>query len=290
MNFEKLDIKHKDLFSKYKPYTNHISSVHNFIELYIWKDALDLEVCEENEILYIRRLKPAFAYIPPVVVDDSKITEAIDKIKEDCTKNNEPFIILDAEQWFVDKLKNNNIDMEVTEDRDNSEYLYDGQKLKTLSGKKLHSKKNHYNQFIKNNNYSFKDLKDCMDDALDMEERWLKEKSSDFTIGEYEGIKNCFKNWDLLNLKGIAIFVDDVCQGFTISEDTSENSVLCHVEKANDSIKGAFTFVNSQNIVLNHPNAEIVNREQDLGIEGLRKAKLSWKPIGFVDKFKILLK
>ncbi|NLB22448.1 MAG: DUF2156 domain-containing protein, partial [Clostridium sp.] len=94
---------------------------------------------------------------------------------------------------------------------------------------------------------------------------------------------------DLLPIKGLAFFIDGVCQAFTITEDMPNNNVLVHVEKANDDFHGLYSFINSESQRILHPNAEIVNREQDMGIEGLRKAKLSWRPIGMVDKFTIKL-
>ena len=153
----------------------------------------------------------------------------------------------------------------------------------------MHRKNNHYIHFVKNQNYEIRPLAGNAKPALAMAHRWLQGKEYAYTIGELQGIALIFENLDSLPLKGLTVFVDGVCQGFTISEDVGENDVLVHVEKASDEIPGLFTFVNSENQRINHPNADLVNREQDLGLEGLRKAKLSWRPVDMINKFMVRL-
>ena len=289
MIFDKLDLKHKELVEKYNKFANPLSSVHNFTAIYTWKDPLDIEICEEEGILYLHRNKPEFGFLPPLMEDWSRIGEAVKKMKNYSYEKGFKPVVIDAEQYFIDRLNDSSIEFRSEEDRDNSEYVYDVQKLKRLSGKKYHGKKNHYNHFIKNLNYEVKDLKDSFEDALRVGKKWIEGKETDYTLGELKGIHDAFENFDLLNLKGIAVYVDGVCEAFTISEDIPNNNVLIHIEKANDLINGVYTFVNSMNLQVNHPDSVKVNREQDLGIEGLRKAKLSWKPIEMVDKFKIYL-
>lgn len=286
MEFEKLDLNHQAVFEKYKHLANPRSSVHNFTALYMWKEALGIEIFDAGNILYMRRtMPPIFGFLPPLVLHDSDLAEAVDTMRRFASDHDYPAQIIDAEQWLLDKLEEQGIAVDAREDRDNSEYLYSGDKLRTLSGKKMHSKKNHYNHFIKNQNFEIRPLTGNTKAALGMAHRWLEEKRTDYTVGELVGIELTFQHLDLLPVKGMTVFVDGVCQAFTISEDISPETVLVHVEKANDAIPGLFVFVNSENIKVNHPQAEIVNREQDLGIEGLRKAKLSWKPLGLVDKF-----
>lgn len=290
MEFEKLDLKHQAIFDQYRHLGNPISSVQNFTALYMWKDALGIEICDQGNIVYFRRtMPPIFGFLPPLTRKDEDIITAIGEMKRFSDDNSFPFQIIDAEQWLLDQLERHQIPFRAEEDRDNSEYVYSAEKLRTLSGKKMHSKRNHYNHFIKNQNYEVRPLAGNTKAALAMASRWLEGKESDYTLGELEGIKLTFEHMDVLPVKGITVFVDGICQAFTISEDMPENGVLVHVEKANDSINGMFSFVNSENQKVNHPDAERVNREQDLGIEGLRKAKLSWKPLTMVDKFIIQL-
>lgn len=289
MKFEKLDLRHKDILDKYNSMGDPLSSVQNFNALYTWTDALDFEIAVEDDVVYIFRNKPHFGFLPPLMNDKNKMPQAVLKIKEYCDEHDYEPKILDAEKWLIDVLDELNIPFKSIEDPDNSEYVYDAQRLMNLTGKKYHGKKNHYNNFIKNQKFELFDLKDTKNEAIEMNKLWLKGRESEYTLGELEGTKRALKNLDLLNLKGTTLFVDGVCVAFTISEDLKDNGVLVHVEKATDDINGAFTFINVENLKRNHKDALKVNREQDLGIEGLRKAKLSWKPIEMVDKYKITL-
>lgn len=286
MEFEKLDLKHKEMFEKYNHIGDPLSSVGSFTAHYMWKDGLDTEIYDSGSVLYMRRVEPPIVgFLPPLALDDDDLPEAIEAMANYAETHGYPRTIIDAEQWFLDKLKNYEIAHTFTEDPDNSEYLYSAEKLRTLSGKKFHSKKNHYNRFVKNQNYDVRPLKGHTEAALNMARRWLEGRESPYTKGELIGIDLAFQNIDILPITGITVFVDGVCQAFTVCEDITDKAVLVHTEKANDDIPGLFTFVNSENQKVNHPHAEIVNREQDLGIEGLRKAKKSWRPIGMVDKF-----
>ncbi len=286
MEFEKLDLKHKELFEKYDHIGDPVSSVQSFTAHYMWKDGLDTEIFEEDNVLYMRRVEPPIVgFLPPLTLNDKDLPKAIAKMADYADANGYPRTIIDAEQWLLDKLTEQEIPHTFTEDPDNSEYLYSADKLRTLSGKKFHSKKNHYNRFVKNQNYEVRPLKGNTAAALNMARRWLDGKESPYTKGELKGIDLTFQNMDVLPVTGITVFINGVCQAFTICEDVTESAVLVHTEKANDDIPGLFTFINSENMQINHPHAEIVNREQDLGIEGLRKAKKSWRPIGMVDKF-----
>lgn len=288
MDFEKLDLKHKDMFEKYHNIGNPLSSVRSFTAHYMWKDGLDTEIYESDNVLFMRRIEPpTVGFLPPLTLNDDDLPSALLKMANYADDQGYPRTIIDAEQWFLDKLIKYEIPHTFTEDLDNSEYLYSAEKLRTLSGKKFHGKKNHYNNFVKNQNYEVRPLKGNTDAALNMARRWLEGKEAPYTKGELIGIDLAFKNMDILPITGITVFVDGVCQAFTVCENLTDKAVLVHTEKATDDIRGLFTFVNSENQRVNHPHAEIVNREQDLGIEGLRKAKMSWRPIGMVDKFLI---
>lgn len=290
MDFEKLDLKHRAVFNQYRHLGNPISSVQNFVAQYMWKDSIGLEICETENIVYFKRtVLPILGFLSPFTKKDEDIITAVTEMKRIAQAEGFPCQIIDAEQWMIDQLERNNIPFTAKADRDNSEYLYSGEKLRTLAGKKMHGKRNHYNRFVKNQIYDIRPLEENMSAALALAERWIVGKESKYTLDEIEGLKLLFKHWDILPIKGLAVFIDGVCQAFTITEDMPNNGVLVHVEKANDDIPGLYSFINSESQQLLHPNADIVNREQDMGLEGLRKAKQSWRPIGMVDKFTITL-
>lgn len=284
--FELIDLPHRSLFEKWSEEATPISSVHNFSALYSWRWAYHLQAAEEKGWLFLRRSDPPIGYLPPLCKEEDTL-EALGILQEFCQKEGHALSFIEAEPWFLERLDRLGVTYQAQADEDNAEYVYDGEKLRTLSGKKMHNKKNHYNKFVKNNIYEIKPIRKSMDAALEMNRRWLKEKGTPDTDAEYRGVQELFAHEDQLPFTGSAVFLDGRCEAFTISEDVANDGVIVHVEKANDAINGLFTFINSENQKINHPKALKVNREQDLGIPGLRKAKLSWRPIEMIEKYRL---
>ena len=106
---------------------------------------------------------------------------------------------------------------------------------------------------------------------------------------ESVGIKKIFNKYDYLKdrLKIAGIYVDGKLEAFTMGELINSNMALIHIEKANPNIRGLYPYINQQFILNEFENVEFVNREEDLGIPGLRKAKLSYHPVKFVEKYTV---
>lgn len=186
---------------------------------------------------------------------------------------------------------------EYIEERDLFDYVYDAEALRTLKGRKNQKKRNHINYFLKEyeGRHEYRLLgKEDFDACLKLLKDWeaSKEESDDFDDSmddEYAGIKKIFDDFDVLNdrVKVFGIFVDGKLEAFSIGEYLNSNMALIHVEKANPDIRGLYPFINQQFLVSEFPDVEFVNREEDMGIEGLRKAKLSYHPIRFVEKYSV---
>jgi hypothetical protein len=198
------------------------------------------------------------------------------------------YLFKDAEIDFVQEIKNtfgNTYNIE--EDRDNFDYIYESSKLISLSGKKLHSKKNHYNNFIKNNKYETveinnKIIEDCMKTACD----WCKiNECKGYLKYELKAIQELLLHTEELDFIGMAVYVDEKISAFTIGEKMNEDMAIIHIEKASTEINGLYAFVNKTFIEKYFSNIPYINREQDLGKEGLRNAKLSYQPVKLEPKF-----
>ncbi|PKK40408.1 hypothetical protein ABB02_00264 [Clostridiaceae bacterium JG1575] len=290
LNFEPLTLGHRALIESYWPLANPACSVHQFNALFMWRHAYNTEVCEVDHILFLRRnsdLEKGFLF--PLCQNQDDLPKALDLILGFCKETGFPRRIIDLDSLMLERLTATGRPHLVVSDRANAEYLYDADKLRTLSGKKMHSKKNRYNKFIKNYQYEVKDIRNATGPAYCMAKRWLKGKENALTENELLGIRDCLSSLNKLSLTGLAVFVNGSCQAFTLSERISPDTVLVHIEKANDDIDGLFTFINAQNLEINHPDVLIANREQDMGLEGLRKAKLSWKPKELLDKYTVTL-
>jgi len=180
----------------------------------------------------------------------------------------------------------------VIEDRDYWDYLYDAEKLETLTGKHLHSKRNHINRFMEENNWSFapltsNDLPSCQA----MLDAWMAECGEDERDGiddEYAAIQRGFASYDALGLQGGMLHVGNNLVAFTIGEPISSDTFDVHFEKAFSGVNGAYPMINQQFVRLirqRHPQIRWINREDDTGRESLRQSKISYHPDRMVKKY-----
>lgn len=184
---------------------------------------------------------------------------------------------------------------EVIEERMYFDYVYDADKLRRLPGKAYHKKKNHVNGFLREygDRYECRMLS-CQDreEVLAFLERWHAARNIEdpYHRDDYEcaGIEYVLGKCDKIKYKMFGVFVDGKLEAFSMGTyDEQTKTAFIHVEKANPEIRGLYAFINQQFLCEGFPEAELVNREDDMGLEGLRKAKLSYQPLELVKKFTI---
>jgi hypothetical protein len=174
----------------------------------------------------------------------------------------------------------------VREDRNNFDYLYRTEELGRLQGRQLHRKKNLVNAFIRNYRYEGRPLlEEYIHDALQVLEEW---RASRKDPADYEAAREGLERCDELVLCGGIYYVDGKPAGYTLGEEIAGGRMfVIHFEKALNRFKGLYQFVNMSFAAILPDKYTYVNREQDLGNEGLRQAKLSYKPAGFVKKYSV---
>jgi uncharacterized protein len=171
------------------------------------------------------------------------------------------------------------------EDRDNFDYLYRREDLSELRGRKYHKKRNLIKAFIKAHEYTAKPLLDKhIPAAIEILDTWRQGQSED---GDYKAAREGLeKSWDLQLCGGI-YFVENTPVGYSLGEELADgSSFVIHFEKGIPGYKGLFQFINQSFAAILPDFYETINREQDLGDPGLRQAKHSYKPTGYVAKFK----
>jgi hypothetical protein len=185
---------------------------------------------------------------------------------------------------------------ELIPDRDNDDYVYLNEKLKTLSGRSMHQKKNHYNYFRQNFKFTLEPITPSLyNELVAVEDKWLTSKlemgvTESHLIMEKEAIHTILTCFDELKVQGLAVKVDGGIEAFSIGEMLNEDTIVVHVEKGNPELRGIYVALFSNFCNLIFPNATYVNREQDLGLPGLRRSKESLKPNRMVKKYKIIPK
>lgn len=202
--------------------------------------------------------------------------------------------LADEEAVHFLRLKEQTDRFEVIEQEDLKDYLYDGEAMRTLSGKKLHKKKNNLNAFRREyeGRYEYRPL--CCsdrDEVLGFLSKWRDAKGDsveEHLDYEVRGIHSILKNCSGLPIRMGSVYVDEKLEAFTIgSYNETEKMAIIHIEKANPEMRGLYQYINQQFLQWEFPDAQLVNREDDLGLLGLRKAKMSYQPIGFARKYLI---
>ena len=171
------------------------------------------------------------------------------------------------------------------EDRDNADYLYRRQDLAELSGRKFSQKRNHIKAFINNYDYRGEPLTEAhLAAALSILDQWRAQRSD---AGDYEAAREALEQGEELQLCGGIYYADDRPVAYSLGEELMQGRCFAiHFEKAVAGYKGVWQFVNQAFASILPDKYETINREQDLGDEGLRAAKLSYKPVGFVMKYR----
>lgn len=297
--FKDIDINSKSELEPYFKRVDYEASEYCFSTIYMWRDLFNTKYYIENDfsIILLEYEKGVFSIIPLCTKDKLSyvIDFALNYIKNEYKRIN----LKGINEEVTDLIKINYKEKFIYEkERDLFEYIYDAESLRTLSGRKNKKKRNHVNTFLNlyKNRYEYKILdKENFEECIALLNLWEQNKENIEGSGHKEldeeiiSIKEVFKNYDKLkdNIKIAGVYIDNKLEAFTIGEKINENIALIHIEKANQNIKGIYQYINQQFLLNEFPNVKYVNREEDLGIEGLREAKLSYHPCKFIEKYSI---
>lgn len=296
IEFKEIKLEDKALFDSYlRLYPSELSEM-TFTNLFMWRELYKFRYTELYGHLCIISISDRIGpyCLQPIgecsVESLKKITESLyehfvyngwkltfRKIPVQVKSNMEKLKIFDAIPLFA-------------YDRDNCDYIYSVYDLIHLKGKKFDGKRNHINKFKKSYEYEYVSInnKELIPEAIRIMEEWCAIKNCDCKNGgNCERIANIelLNNFEILGCKGALIKVNGIYEAFTVGEMLNEDTAVIHIEKAKFSINGLYTMINQQFCEHEWSGAKFVNREQDLGEEGLRKAKLSYNPIKMIDKY-----
>ncbi len=273
-----------------------------YLDSFIWRDYYQVKytVIDEKAVLFLmEKGGEPFTAMPICKEEDLSyyFQQLVEYFNEVLKK---PLKIFLADEEAIQYL---NLDPEkflVKEEEDLKDYLYDAQALKTLAGKKLHKKKNHLNNFLKEyeGRYEYRSLI-CSDreSVLSFLDEWWENKveAAEFVRQlDYEvmGIHDILKNCSMLNVRMAGVYIDGSLKAFTIGTyNPLEKMAVIHIEKADPEIRGLYQFINQQFLIHGFTEeVNLVNREDDVGMEGLRRAKMSYYPMGFARKYGVVQK
>lgn len=292
INFIAPDINMKSKFDKFLSSKNSQDELSAFGTYFVWSECYGTKIHMDENFALIKTDKEDLNYCFPVgKLSDEELKKAINYMMKDCKNNNrEEFKISRLNKEDVESLKRIMPGkFEINETRDRFEYIYNSEDLANLKGKKYHGKRNHISKFKNLYDWSYeKIIPERKEIYLKFFEKWFEKNSEkegkDF-IEEFKAIKKSFENYEKLEFEGGAILVDGQIVACTIGEKINHENFVVHFEKAFTEFEGAYTIVNQEFSKTLEKRFKFINREEDLGIQGLRKAKLSYKPFLLLEKY-----
>lgn len=292
--FHPITLDAKDLIDSYtKPWGLECSDL-SFTNLFIWGTDGKMEYAEEDHVLYIKldfSGVPVYLWAPiPKFGADVDYKKAILRgIEYMQSIGTEPTY---RSVWtvFRDRMLQECPELYCVPTEIAWDYVYNRESLATLKGKKLHGKRNHINKFLSQYpEYEYRKLDSSMvSDCIALYNRWISEKDEE-TAKSMENEKNsvllALNHMEELGLTGGTIYIDHRLCAFTVGERLHPHMQLIHIEKGDTNYDGIFPMINQQYVLHECEDVELINREEDMGIEGMRKAKRSYQPVKMIEKY-----
>ena len=285
MHFEPVTLEKQADYRKLLARCAQISSDYSFVNIWGWTEEYGLQWAWHEDLVWIRQTRPQTIYWAPVG-DWETQPWAKRLFPAVFSRVPEPLEAL-WRQSVPDSIK-------TEQTRDDWDYLYESKDLADLRGNRFHKKKNLVNQFRKKYDFSYHPFgPELVQKAMAMQTDWCTWRdceSSRTLSSENRVIERILSAWgDLEGIMGGAIVSEHSLVAYTVAEELADTSVVIHFEKANQDYKGAYQAINQMFVQSLGESPRRINREQDLGDDGLRKAKLSYHPIDFIRKSRVVV-
>ena len=294
ITFKKVELNDKEWINHRLKQAQYRSCDFSFVNNFIWRHSNHIEFADVNGFYCLKSgLGEEQIYTYPV--GDGDIKPIIEALMEDAKERNIQFRLRGIPESEVSKVEEAFPGLFTIEaPRDESDYVYKTERLTTLAGKKLHGKRNHIARFKDNPDWQYEQItQENIEECKQMNAKWCSlydcENDTDLQL-EACAVSCAFKNFFELDLVGGLIRREGEVIAYTIGEPLTDDTFVVHIEKAFPDIQGAYPMINQQFVIHNCQDYEYVNREEDMGEEGLRKAKLSYYPDLLIDKYIAVLK
>jgi len=290
LSFKPIELKDKTHFEKYTLCHGYHNLEASFANIFIWRRAWNIRWASDEAALYLHLNSGSVSFaLPPFLNDcDTSMEEPLKEYDAFFASRGEKPLLKGVTVEFRDKIERDCPGWYTfVPDRDNFEYIYNAKDLITLEGKKYHAKRNHINKFLKEHTFEYRRYTDAdFDSCIVLHERWMKTKGEpdQSHINELNAARDALKNISALGLKCGLIDVDGRLEAYSVGEKFNDMAII-HIEKANPDIQGLFALINREFAAREFSDAVYINREEDMGIEGLRKAKLSYYPVCLKEKY-----
>lgn len=293
-DFREIELSDKPWIDELLAKSDFMGCEYSFANNVAWRRLSDSVISRYKDYYLISTQDDENVYLT-YPAGEGDILELINMFNKYCNELGKKFVMSSVttknleflKDVFNDKIEN------IKSDPDYYDYIYNAEDLINLRGKKYHSKRNHISNF-KKQPWEYKELTpNLFDDCIKyITDRYNKRTDTDdfSAIVEQFAINTFFNNFEYMNLKGGVLYQNDKIVGVTIGEQLNSNTLVVHIEKASSDINGAYPTLCNEFAKANAFDLKYINREEDLGIEGLRKSKRSYNPCFQLEKHMVTFK
>ncbi|MFI3278559.1 MAG: GNAT family N-acetyltransferase [Rikenellaceae bacterium] len=281
LKFKDITLSDKSTIESYTHYAKHRNCDLSFANIFCWQPVFESAYAIVDGFLVIRfRIGGSgeIGYMQPIGCEEAgSFSHLIPSLADDANTLGQRLRLIGLPEGCASRLRGDYFSLYSS--RDDEDYIYLREDLVTLRGKRYQPKRNHINQSQKQHSLEYVELNTALfDECLAMDARWRRENGEHNNIGEEQAIKRAFAHFEELGLRGGALIEDGRVVAFTYGSAINSDTFCIHIEKAERSIIGAYTLINNLFAESLPQHYTYINREEDMGIEGLRRAKLSYHP------------
>jgi len=263
-----------------------------FTNLFIWRDAYQLQLAEVDGAVAVFswRADPEDSFVFPPLGERAN-AQTVRRCLDHMAASGHAAVLARATGDDLQRLGITGAEFAISSDRDDWDYVYLVRDLVDLAGNRYHRKRNHIEQFKSQYRFEYRTLaRELVPACQELQDKWCDEKHCDLVAtlrAEARAVKEVLENLDELGVTGGCIEIDGKVEAFALGELLNAETVVIHIEKANAVFHGLYQMINQQFLQHEWSHIKYANREQDLGVEGLRRAKDSYYPDHMVEKFTV---
>lgn len=290
IKFHPVTVADKPLFEYYILSSDEQNCDLNFANIFCWSDTYHSEVAEAAGFLVIRFDNGGTkSYMQPVGNGDKSLI--LELLREDAFVVHAPLRLYGlSREWRKFLEENYPSEFAFDAPRALCDYIYRTDDLASLPGRKYQPKRNHLNRFVARHDWYAEPLSTAnIRDCITLNNKWLQGREMGETErAEQLSLNRAFSNFDVLGLRGLVLYADGAPVAFSYGTPITRKTFCTHMEKHDGEVEGAATMINRLMAQSLEEEFEFVNREDDLGLEGLRFAKMSYHPAILLEKISAL--
>lgn len=290
IDFHPVTVADKPLFEYYILSSEEQNCDLNFANIFCWSDSYHSEVAEADGFLVIRFDNGGVkSYMQPVGRGDKRLI--LERLRQDAFAMHAPLRLYGLSAEWRDFLEENYpSEFAFDAPRALCDYIYCTEDLAQLQGRRYQPKRNHLNRFVAQYDWHVKPIsRENVEDCIALYNKWLHSREVGETeLAEQHAIRRAFDNFDALGLRGLVLYVDGRAVAFSYGTPITQKTFCTHIEKHDAEVERAATMINREMAKMLEGEFEFINREDDLGLEGLRFAKMSYYPTRLLEKISAL--